>query len=88
MDTFANLYTKRLVNDIANQLATFPSSYKVQSEILYNLSQSRKIIRQRSRASTRRARSIAKARRGDVLKPFKSCPQGSSYLLIHFENSS
>ena len=31
MDTFANLYTKRLVNDIANQLATFPSSYKVQT---------------------------------------------------------
>ena len=29
MDTFANLYTKRLVNDIANQLATFPSFYKV-----------------------------------------------------------
>ena len=31
MDTFANLYTKRLVNDIANKLATFPSSYKVQT---------------------------------------------------------
>ena len=31
MNTFANLYTKRLVNDIANQLATFPSSYKVQT---------------------------------------------------------
>ena len=31
MDTFASLYTKRLVNDIANQLATFPSSYKVQT---------------------------------------------------------
>ena len=31
MDTFVNLYTKRLVNDIANQLATFPSSYKVQT---------------------------------------------------------
>ena len=31
MDTFANLYTKRLVNDIVNQLATFPSSYKVQT---------------------------------------------------------
>ena len=31
MDTFANLYTKRLVNDIASQLATFPSSYKVQT---------------------------------------------------------
>ena len=32
MDTFASLYTKRLVNDIANQLATFPSSYKVQTQ--------------------------------------------------------
>ena len=31
MDTFVNLYTKRLVNDIANQLATFPSSYKEQT---------------------------------------------------------
>ena len=31
MDTFANLYTKRLVNDIASLLATFPSSYKVQT---------------------------------------------------------
>ena len=31
LDTFASLYTKRLVNDIANQLATFPSSYKVQT---------------------------------------------------------
>ena len=31
MNTFANLYTKRLVNDIANQLATFPSSYKMQT---------------------------------------------------------
>ena len=31
MDSFANLYTMRLVNDIANQLATFPSSYKVQT---------------------------------------------------------
>ena len=31
MDSFTNLYTMRLVNDIANQLATFPSSYKVQS---------------------------------------------------------
>ena len=31
MDTFANLYTKRLVNDMANQLVTFPSSYKVQT---------------------------------------------------------
>ena len=31
MDTFANLYTNRLVNDIANQLATFHSSYKVQT---------------------------------------------------------
>ena len=31
MDTFASLYTKRLVNDIANELATFPSSNKVQT---------------------------------------------------------
>ena len=31
MDTFESLYTKRLVNDIANQLVTFPSSYKVQT---------------------------------------------------------
>ena len=31
MDTFASLYTKRLVNGIANQPATFPSSYKVQT---------------------------------------------------------
>ena len=31
MDTFANHYTKRLVNDIGNQLATFPSSCKVQT---------------------------------------------------------
>ena len=31
MDTFASFYTKKLVNDIANQLATFPSSYKVQT---------------------------------------------------------
>ena len=31
MGTFASLYTKRLVNDIANQLVTFPSSYKVQT---------------------------------------------------------
>ena len=31
MDTFANLYTNRLVNDIANQLATFHSTYKVQT---------------------------------------------------------
>ena len=31
MDMFANLYTKSLVNDIANPLATFPSSYKVQT---------------------------------------------------------
>ena len=59
----------------------------LQFEILYNISQFGKRIRQRSRASTRRARSIAKARRGDVLKPFKSGPQGSSYLLIHFEKS-
>ena len=44
--------------------------------------------RQRSIASTRRVRSLAKARRGDVLKPSKSCPQGSFYLLIHFEKSS
>ena len=46
----------------------------VQSEILYNLSQSGKKIRQKSRASTRRARSLAKARCGDVLKPSKPCP--------------
>ena len=31
MDTFASLYTKRLVNDITNQLVTFPSSFKVQT---------------------------------------------------------
>ena len=31
MDTFASLYTKRLVNDIANQLAAVPSSYKEQT---------------------------------------------------------
>ena len=31
MDTFARVYTKRLVNEIANQLATFPSSCKVQT---------------------------------------------------------
>ena len=60
----------------------------LQFEILYNLSQSGKKIRQRSIASTRRVRSLAKARRGDVLKPSKSCPQGSFYLLIHFQKSS
>ena len=38
----------------------------VQSEILYNLSQSGKKIRQKSIAST--------ARCGDVLKPSKPCP--------------
>ena len=42
----------------------------------------KKIIR--SRASTKKARFLAKARRGDVLKPSKPCPQGSFYLLIHF----
>ena len=60
----------------------------LQSEILYNLSQSGKRIRERSKASTRKARFLAKARRGDVLKPSKSCHQGSFYLLIHFEKSS
>ena len=60
----------------------------LQSEILYNLSQSGKRIRQRSRASTRRARSLAKARHGDVLEPSKPCPQEVSNLLIHFEKSS
>ena len=60
----------------------------LQFEILYNLSQFEKRIRQRSRASTRRARSLAKVRHGDVLKHSKPCPQGSFYLLIHFEKNS
>ena len=46
----------------------------LQSEILYNLSQFGKRIRQRSRASARRARSLAKAMCGDVLKPSRPCP--------------
>ena len=41
----------------------------LQFEILYNLSQFGKRIRERSKASTRKARFLAKARRGDVLKP-------------------
>ena len=49
----------------------------LQFEILYNLSQSGKRIWQRSRASTRRPRFLAKAMHGDVLKPSKPCPKGS-----------
>ena len=45
----------------------------LQFEILYNLSQSGKRIRERSKASTRKARFLAKARRGDVLKPSMPC---------------
>ena len=49
----------------------------LQFEILYNLSQFGKRIRERSKASTRKARLLAKARHGDVLKPSKPCHQGS-----------
>ena len=35
MDTFANLYTKRLVNDIANQLTTFPVRNPTKLDIIF-----------------------------------------------------